>query len=195
MHAGLVFRSFLAAFVLATMNACDCTERRIDVALAGTLETGGQSSPIAFTGGVSDSSASGSFVLMRRVVTNTAQSTEAHTIVWTMRETGGSPAAFLSFALRVPIASGDVATVSIGSAGGGWGVLTGEPRPTPLSAHVYLERGNFIPTIARGALTVVRTTPLELDVDATFFNAAGASMRLRGRAIFASTEFETACFE
>jgi hypothetical protein len=195
MHAGLVLRSFLAAFVLATMIGCNCTERRIDVALAGALETAGESSPIAFTGGVSDSSAGGSFALLRRVVTNTAQSTEAHTIVWTMRETSGSPAAFLSFALRVPIAAGDVATVSIGSAGGGWGVLTGDPRPTPLSANVYFERGNFIPTIARGALTVVRTAPLEIDVDATFFNASGASIRLRGRAVFASTEFETACFE
>jgi hypothetical protein len=190
-------RAWVLAFALAAPG-CNCSDRRIDATLTGTLEIGGQASPVTFTGGVVESGAGGSYALLERVVTDASASggaTQAHTILWTMRESsGGAPAAFLSFALRVPVAPGDRVTVSLGSSGGGWGVLTGEPRPTPLTANVYFERGDFIPNIARGTLSVVRSAPLALDVDVTFLLPSGATARIQGRLTFATSEFETACF-
>jgi hypothetical protein len=185
-------------FAVAAVPGCNCSDRRIDATLTGTLETAGQSSPVTFTGGITDSGSGGSYGLLERVVTDASGSggaTEAHTIMWTMRESsGGAPAGFLSFALRVPVAPGDRVTVSLGSPGGGWGVLTGEPRPTPLTANVYFERGNFIPNIARGTLTVVGSAPLALAVDLTVFIPSGETTRILGRLTFPTSEIEVACF-
>lgn len=97
--------------------------------------------------------------------------------------------------VRVPIAQGDVATVSLGSSGGGWGVLTGQPQPTPFTARAYYEKASFVPSIARGTLTVVRSAPLQLAVDVAFFTPSGQSVRIHGPMSFVSSEFETACFE
>jgi len=190
-------RAWVLALAVAAAPGCNCSDRRIDVTLTGTLEMAGPASPVTFTGALVESGSGGSYELLERVVTDASGSggaTQAHTIVWTMRESGGAPAAFLSFALRVPVAPGDTVTVSLGSAGGGWGVLTGDPRPTPLTANVYFERGDFIPNIARGTLSVVRSAPLALDVDVIFFRPSGETARLQGRLIFATTEIDVACF-
>jgi hypothetical protein len=190
-------RAWVVAFAIAAAPGCNCSERRIDVTLPGTIEMAGLPPAITFTGGVSDSSAGGSYALLERVVTDASASggaTQAHTIMWTMRESsGGAPAAFLSFALRVPVATGDTVTVSVGSSGGGWGVLTGDPRPTPLTANAYFEKGSFVPATARGTLRVLRTAPLQLEVDVVFLSS-GQAVRLVGTMSFATSEFETACF-
>ena len=191
-----VRRAWILAVAVAAGPGCRCEERRIDVAWPATVEIASQTpAPVTYTGGVTDSIAGGSYALLRRVVTDSAQASEAHTLLWTMREQDGAPAAFLSFSLRVPIAQGDVATVSLGSSGGGWGVLTGQPQPTPFTARAYYEKAGFVPSLARGTLTVVRSAPLQLAADVTFFAPSGENVRIHGPMSFVSSEFETACFE
>src|SRR5687767_9178258 len=107
-------RAVVLAFLVMAAPGCQCSDRRIDVALPGTLEVGGERAPITFTGQATDSVVGGSYSLLERVITDASsasRSNEAHTIVWTMRESDGAPAAFLSFAVRVPVATGDVVAV------------------------------------------------------------------------------------
>ena len=188
-------RSCLLAFVLLATAGCHCSDRRIDVSLPATLQAGTSSSNVTFAGTVSEDNIGGSFDLLERVVRDTTQSSEAHTIVWTMTETGAGAPGFLSVSLRVPVRVGDSVAVSLGGRGGGWGVLSGDTRTSPLSATVYLERGAFVPTIARGALTVRRTSPLQTEVDITFFSASSETLRLQGTLTFDVSEESGPCFE
>jgi hypothetical protein len=188
-------RSWVLAFALVAASGCNCFDRRIDVSLPATAAIAGQAAPLTFTGGVSDSNIGGSYMLLERVVSDASSSTEAHTIVWTLMESGAASPGFLAFTLRVPVAPGDSASVSLSSRGGGWGVLSGDTRTVPLTATAYLERDGFVPATARGTLSVLRSSPLQLGVDVTFFGGSGDTVRVQGTMNFAVTEVRTACFE
>lgn len=185
------------AAVLA-MPGCDCSERRLDVDLpAATVETGGQSRSVNFAGGIRRHDAGASYETLEGIVSDAAFASGArqeHTILWTMSELGGSGLGDLAFTLRVPVSTGDVVSVSLGAPGTGWGVLAGDPRPTPLTATASLGRSTFTPTVARGTLRVLRAAPLQLAVDVTFFDSAARALRIQGTLAFTVSETQTPCY-
>jgi hypothetical protein len=189
--------SWVLAVAVLGMAGCDCADRRIDVNLPATVETGGQTRSVNFDGGIRDHDAGANFETLVDIVEDAAAASggrQEHTLLWTMTELGGSGLGTLSFAMRVPVAPGDTVSVSLGTPGGGWGVLSGEPRPTPLTATVALARSTFVPNAARGTLRVLRTAPLQLAVDVTFFDGASNTLRVQGSMAFTVSEVETPCF-
>lgn len=173
-------------------SGCNCSDRAIRASFPATVETAGGSS--VMYGDTITEEVGAVFELIERTVSDAASSDRAsdvHTLVWTVPGNDGS---LLTFSLRMPIARGDVATVSLGSRGAGWGVLTGDGRLPPLSGTAYLERASLTPSTARGTLTVLEHAPLRLAVDVVFDAGTAGQTRLHGTLSFSIDEESRSCF-